>query len=179
MKSLLAVTTFNKAVIPDTSANMTASTSGTTASTADTTGIQTPVAVESENNSLALVKVEQESERHSVHPMITRSYRQISGRRPLHSPLTKKSHGSSNVTPKKRTPKNGVSKKYIPKGRARVTPVTPKTPKAKKTPKQTPRVGSRSTGTCSPEQCNHMPGPVARRRSLYTGSLKGAEKRKV
>lgn len=170
------VNTVDEAVITETPAS-------TTPSSSENTGTQSVAIVESENNNLTLVRVEEQNERLSVHPMITRSYRQISGRRPLHSPGAKKTFGSLiNLTPKKLTPKNGVSKRYTPKARARETPRAPrtprvpKTPRPKNTPKKTPRAGPRSPDTGRLEQA---PGPVTRRRSLYDSHFRGrGEKRR-
>lgn len=180
-----------EAVITETPENTTTSTvntvyeavitetpSSTTASCSENTGIQSPaiVEMEMENNNLTLVRVKEQNERRSLHPMITRSYRHISGRRPLHSPGARMSFQSLiNLTPKKLTSKKNVSKRYTPKARARGTPTEPKTPRPKSTPKKTPRVGRRSSET---SRLEHAPGAVTRRRSLYDSHFRArGEKR--
>lgn len=148
----------------------------------DTENIPTPATVDSENNSLAPASVGNQSVGHSRHPMITRSYSRITGRRPLHTPRTPK---SSTPTPSIRTPNTGTPKRNTHKKRTPMiirTPRTPKSPRIAKTVGrqrvQAPHLSDSSTPE-SRELVEHVPRPVTRRRSLYNANPEGATKRKV
>lgn len=147
----------------------------------DTTNIPTPATVDSENNSLAPASVGNQSVGHSRHPMITRSYSRITGRRPLHTPRTPK---SSTPAPSIRTPNTGTPKRNTHKKR---TPMIIRTPRTPKSPRIAKTVGrqrvteglSDSSTSESREPVEHVPRPVTRRRSLYNANPEGATKRKV
>lgn len=148
----------------------------------DTANTSTPATVDTDNNNLAPASVGNQGVGHSRHPMITRSYSRITGRRPLHVPGTPK---SSTPAPSIRTPRTGTPKRKTNKKR---TPRIIRTPKAPKTPK-IPRTAGRprvqaptASVSCTPEAIEpvqHVPGPVSRRRSLYNANPEGATKRKV
>lgn len=146
--------------------------------TSDTANIPTPATVDCENNSLAPASIGNKSVAHPRHPMITRSYRQITGRRPLHL------SNSSTSAPIIRTPKTGTPKRNTYKKRTPMVVRTPLNPKSPKTPKTIgkPRVQAPPSASCIPEpseSVQHIPGAVTRRRSLYNLNSEVATKRKV
>lgn len=145
--------------------------------TSDTANLPTPATVERENNSLAPASIGNQIVPHSRHPMITRSYRQITGRRPLHLPNSSTS-ASIIRTPKRGTPKRTYKRRTPVVVR---TPINSKSPKIPKTIGKS-RVPAAPSASCIPEtseSVQHIPGAVTRRRSLYDLNSEVATKRKM